>query len=259
MKNNMIPDWNRISKLIDLGYTALEKRENPVMTENWMRAWDMVEELVRGSDMPIGINDLDEATDYEYNLVEWLYDMEMELWNAKEYEKRLLFCQTVLDIFDWQYDDKGGYMTAVAESLYALNRKEEGEAWLNKWLEEEPHNMEAVNAKCICLEMEGKEEEAYVLLEQEIGEQDCTLENDLLFAKICGLSEKLGKADRLEYYQEKYRKFEEKIKETGDLPFFDGLPFIPSIPVVKPEKIYPNDPCPCGSGKKYKKCCGRNK
>ena len=23
-------------------------------------------------------------------------------------------------------------------------------------------------------------------------------------------------------------------------------------------KIYPNDPCPCGSGKKYKKCCGRN-
>ena len=24
-------------------------------------------------------------------------------------------------------------------------------------------------------------------------------------------------------------------------------------------KIGRNDPCPCGSGKKYKKCCGRNK
>ena len=22
-------------------------------------------------------------------------------------------------------------------------------------------------------------------------------------------------------------------------------------------KIYPNDPCACGSGKKYKQCCGR--
>ena len=22
-------------------------------------------------------------------------------------------------------------------------------------------------------------------------------------------------------------------------------------------KIYPNDPCPCGSGKKFKKCCGK--
>ena len=29
--------------------------------------------------------------------------------------------------------------------------------------------------------------------------------------------------------------------------------------IVKPKKIGRNDPCPCGSGKKYKKCCGRNK
>jgi len=31
-----------------------------------------------------------------------------------------------------------------------------------------------------------------------------------------------------------------------------------STTVVKAPRIYPNDPCPCGSGKKYKKCCGRN-
>ena len=29
--------------------------------------------------------------------------------------------------------------------------------------------------------------------------------------------------------------------------------------IVKPKKIGRNDPCPCGSGKKYKHCCGRNK
>ena len=29
-------------------------------------------------------------------------------------------------------------------------------------------------------------------------------------------------------------------------------------PVKKEVKVYPNDPCPCGSGKKYKQCCGRN-
>ena len=28
--------------------------------------------------------------------------------------------------------------------------------------------------------------------------------------------------------------------------------------VRKGKKIFPNDPCPCGSGKKYKKCCGKN-
>ena len=31
-------------------------------------------------------------------------------------------------------------------------------------------------------------------------------------------------------------------------------------PVQRKEiKVYPNDPCPCGSGKKYKQCCGRKK
>ena len=28
--------------------------------------------------------------------------------------------------------------------------------------------------------------------------------------------------------------------------------------VIKGKKIGRNDPCPCGSGKKYKQCCGRN-
>ncbi len=31
-----------------------------------------------------------------------------------------------------------------------------------------------------------------------------------------------------------------------------------STTVKKEERIYPNDPCPCGSGKKYNKCCCKN-
>jgi preprotein translocase subunit SecA len=42
---------------------------------------------------------------------------------------------------------------------------------------------------------------------------------------------------------------------TKDREFFDGGK---RKPVVKKtlEKVGRNDPCPCGSGKKYKKCCG---
>lgn len=35
-------------------------------------------------------------------------------------------------------------------------------------------------------------------------------------------------------------------------------PNLVSIPGGKSKKIGRNDPCPCGSGKKYKKCCGKN-
>lgn len=31
------------------------------------------------------------------------------------------------------------------------------------------------------------------------------------------------------------------------------------MPIVKGKKIQPNDKCPCGSGLKYKQCCGKNK
>lgn len=37
---------------------------------------------------------------------------------------------------------------------------------------------------------------------------------------------------------------------------FKGLEIMME-PVVKKEKIYPNDLCPCGSGKKYKRCCAK--
>ena len=39
--------------------------------------------------------------------------------------------------------------------------------------------------------------------------------------------------------------------------FKDGE-LVPENPTVREEpKIGRNDPCPCGSGKKYKKCCGK--
>ena len=32
----------------------------------------------------------------------------------------------------------------------------------------------------------------------------------------------------------------------------------PGVPYQRDEeKVGPNDPCPCGSGKKFKKCCGK--
>jgi hypothetical protein len=40
---------------------------------------------------------------------------------------------------------------------------------------------------------------------------------------------------------------------SGADPDFDGAP---AVPLVGALKLSRNDPCPCGSGKKFKKCCG---
>jgi hypothetical protein len=48
--------------------------------------------------------------------------------------------------------------------------------------------------------------------------------------------------------------FEETV-ETARAP---EPAFVLPVPIVNVSpKIGRNDPCPCGSGKKYKKCCGR--
>ena len=42
------------------------------------------------------------------------------------------------------------------------------------------------------------------------------------------------------------------------MPSFVPMVNTPAVNMQPKKKVYPNDPCPCGSGKKYKKCCGRN-
>jgi SEC-C motif-containing protein len=47
-------------------------------------------------------------------------------------------------------------------------------------------------------------------------------------------------------------------KINGEWRFIDGKIFGPDPVRRDHPKIGRNDPCPCGSGKKYKKCCGKN-
>ncbi|MBQ5531685.1 MAG: YchJ family protein [Kiritimatiellae bacterium] len=45
-------------------------------------------------------------------------------------------------------------------------------------------------------------------------------------------------------------------RENGEWKFIDGE-FVKDVPFKREkDRVGRNDPCPCGSGKKYKKCCG---
>ena len=73
----------------------------------------------------------------------------------------------------------------------------------------------------------------------------------------------------IDYEKLLFNMYEAKAPWLYELPEWDGvLPeerraeifkeWKASKIFVAEKKIGPNDPCPCGSGKKYKKCCGRN-
>ena len=73
------------------------------------------------------------------------------------------------------------------------------------------------------------------------------------------LADYVGKEAESEWYQKQLDKLEESIGKWGinEDVLLNEFMTPKQIPVLKEKKIYPNDPCPCGSGKKYKKCCGK--
>jgi hypothetical protein len=81
---------------------------------------------------------------------------------------------------------------------------------------------------------------------EEDTEVSLAFDKELLYKNMVG-----AKADWL-YELEEWKKIfdEDKLKELYKEQKI-------STTVVKDAKIFPNDSCPCGSGKKYKKCCGK--
>ncbi len=53
--------------------------------------------------------------------------------------------------------------------------------------------------------------------------------------------------------EDKPRRTRQTIDYADEWP----LSSFPTMPYIAPPKVGRNDPCPCGSGKKYKNCCGR--
>ena len=88
-------------------------------------------------------------------------------------------------------------------------------------------------------------------------------DKDLLYQRAVEIYQSLGDKEKADHYSQELERLEEEMEEWegDDEPIFfpsTQMPTVSSVPVKRAEpKIYPNDPCPCGSGKKFKKCCGR--
>jgi uncharacterized protein YecA (UPF0149 family) len=60
-------------------------------------------------------------------------------------------------------------------------------------------------------------------------------------------------------FSKRYTKKQEEKQRKTEIVDPDAPP-IPDTPVEQAQSdrtVGRNDPCPCGSGKKYKKCCGQ--
>jgi uncharacterized protein YecA (UPF0149 family) len=75
--------------------------------------------------------------------------------------------------------------------------------------------------------------------------------------RLIDLSIKTGDTVKKEQYEKEYHARLEPTESPQVEPERAHRPVASGGSVVKGRKIGRNEPCPCGSGKKYKKCCGR--
>ncbi len=283
--HEILTEWDKWDELVQCGYEAqdnLYDLDNQDDQDNldvqgtqdiqgargnapldyWWQAWEIFQDIIGQEEKKYSVSGLMEEKDYQYPIDEWLQDFEMELGNSEEHEKRLDFCRSVLDMFDWTYDDDGNFRAAVGEELYETGKPEEGEAWFRNWLKREPHNADAWNIFSWCVQKKEGTEAAYRLIRKEVIGIPCTIHNNLLFRRAGLLAERLELKEDLKWIESQLKSYSDSMEEemeSGDLynGLYDDFCMPVQKPIVKGKKIYPNDPCPCGSGKKYKKCCGK--
>ena len=252
-------EWDEWDKLVQNGYECIDEQKYEEGLNFWGEAWLIFQSIMEQQSKVIPLLGLMEELDYVYAIDAWLQDYEMELGNARKYEERIAFCRKIIELFDWQYEDDSCFQCGIGDSLFYEGKKDEAFCYYEKWLAENPQNSNGINAFSWILFENGDAEKAYSVIRRVTWGASCNVDNSTLFMRAKQLANYVGKHEESEWYQQQLDKFEESIRswEMDEDKIFDEFTAPKQIPVVKAEKIYPNDPCPCGSGKKYKKCCGR--
>lgn len=181
--HRILTEWDSWDELVQAGYDVQEKGNEAQMIALWWEAWSVFQEIMKFTKMKMSVSGLMESQDYRYPVDAWLQDMEMELGNIGEHEKRMEFCQKVLEMFDWTYDDGDGFRCAIGEELYASGKTEEGKTWFENWLKKESNNSSAINAYSWCIQEQEGSESAYALVRKKVINCSCTIHNYILFER----------------------------------------------------------------------------
>ncbi len=234
------------------GYRLLSRGACQEGCDVWLEVWKTVVAAMDTYGIEY-IEDFDKKFRGKESIYNWASDFEMELGNAARDNKdyavvRIDFCREYTERYRDQTDlNILNMKVAIAESHYLLGREEEGERLFRKFLEENPtwgwgwiswsdiyryvheENADSNKAvdilkKALAVENLQDREEVKLRLKELYYDLGMTKEGDAIV---------VNHRQRKQFREHKFK--------------------LPSVRVVK---VGRNEPCPCGSGKKYKKCCG---
>ncbi len=260
------PSLEMLDDSMQNGYRLLAKGNTIEGLEVWIHSWESIKWLMAHHNI-ISIESFDEVFLGTQSVFNWATDFELELGNAGLKDPRFLqlkidFCTEYIERYrDTEEHNIKNMRTAIAQTLIELGRREEGDKLFEKYLSLDPTWGWAWI----------KWSDAYDSYKRDPNRNlDKAVEILKRSLSVNGLKEKVHVLNRLknlynelEIPDEEARMIQEEIdalnkgkRAVTSHNKSDNNGTMAVKPFAAGPKVGRNDPCPCGSGKKYKKCCG---
>jgi tetratricopeptide (TPR) repeat protein len=284
------PSFEELDDKMQAGYELLKTNGAVAACRPWQEAWDDGLRLLDKAGIE-SIEEFDERFRGTQSLFNWIQDLESELWNAGLEDRQFLSARIALceeGLRRFPSDDDllvENRRRALAESYYELGDTGKAESLYREWLDADPYWGWGWIGWSDCYRFTRTERKDLQRTEQILREgysvADVRDRADLA-DRLADVCEEQGRdAEGAEFRREAKRsaaavEVSRNISSTGkvlrqqtQLNFGgEGLPLselsnvaarmrgtTSPAPITR-QKIGRNEPCPCGSGKKYKKCCG---
>ena len=222
MKNKK---WNKFDKLQGKCYNNMIGAEEDGTC--WKQAFELMMEIVReerqnNSNYAPDLMQLDDATDYEYDILGWLEDCLDEMDMQEDYQTLLFACDTLLTEFGWPEYTGSDIKFRKAAVLKPLGREEEAVLFCEKWIAKEPENIVAAAAGVYAYIDVKSYEKAEALVERFASDKSqCGDENDIMFTAASRLYQAMGKKKELKQVEKAMLAYEKKLQEQMELDFLD--------------------------------------
>jgi len=251
-----------IEAKIEKGYTYIYKHDSKNACEIWLTAWEELKTLMEDD----GISDIqgiDDKYPWKEFISNFVQDLEMELGNAgtddkSYYQKRITYCKELCERCGTEQLMRENTRRAIAESYFELGEYEQSEREFEAMIQEDPTFGWAYIgwADCYVWNLEEPQyDKAYSILDRGLSQTGLRDRKDVL-ERAVDFSKESGNEEKGSFYKKELRQVSaaSAVKAGRNERQSTGGQS-PSV-TASAAKVGRNEPCPCGSGKKYKKCCG---
>jgi tetratricopeptide (TPR) repeat protein len=239
-----------IDNKIQDGYGLILDNECRSGCDEWLEAWGMIKELF-SQGVAKDVSDLDKKYDWTEFIFNYTQDLEMELRNAgtedKSYHQKCVdYCKELLQ---WCSEPVvENTRRGMADAYFNLGEEGKAEQLYKTWLEEDSgwgYGYIGWSDNYSFGKDKAQYDKAEEILLAGYAQKDLRDRNDVI-ERLVDLYKDMGKPGKANEYKKELIKLRSTEPSIGD--YQKPAP-------VKVVKVGRNEPCPCGSGKKYKKCC----